>query len=132
MRFVDVEAHAHEMQVGSQTCKSSACALGGRTALLSLSAQFETDLWEAAKGRARFFERRTGGSVPISSSGDAAVSSWSVSQTDPSATLDRVSSPRNNVGWQHVRVPRFNKPARAILKPNNNDSDAAAPGPATR
>ena len=31
----------------------------------------------------------------------------------------------------NVRVPRLSKPARAILKPNNNDSDAAAPGPAT-
>ena len=30
--------------------------------------------------------------------------------------------------WKRlVRVPPLSKPARAILKPNNNDSDAAAP-----
>ena len=30
--------------------------------------------------------------------------------------------------WKRpVRVPPFSKPDRAILKPNNNDSDAAAP-----
>ena len=37
-----------------------------------------------------------------------------------------------NTIWNRlVRVPPLSKPARAILKPNNNDSDAAAPGPAT-
>ena len=128
---MDVEAHAHEMQVGSQTCKSGARALGAARLLKKTTAQFDSERSGSAKGRALFVDVRTRRSVPISAAGDAAASSWSVSQIDPSATPDRVSDPRNNVGWRHVRVPRPSKPDRAILKPNNNDSDAAAPGPAT-
>ena len=110
MRSVDVEAHAHEMQVGSQTCKSSACALGAARLLLKLSVQFNSSLWTLPKGRALVVDEHTRRSVPISAAGDAAASSWSVSQTDPSATLDRVSDPRNNVGWQHVRVQALANP----------------------
>ena len=72
----------------------------GAQLLLSLSAQFETDVVGRCQRRALFVDVRTRRSVPISAAGDASASSWSVSQIDPSATLDRVSEPRNDVGWQ--------------------------------
>ena len=96
---MDVEAHAHEMQVGSQTCKSSARALGAAQVLEKTPAQFDSERLGAARGRALFVDVRTRRLVPISAAGDAAASSWSVSQIDPSVTLDRVSDPRNDVGW---------------------------------
>ena len=110
MRFVDVEAHAHEMQVGSQTCKSSARALGAARLLKKLPAQVDSEPFGAARGRALVVDVRTRRSLPISSSGDAAASSWSVSQTDPSATLDRVNDPLNNVRGRFVGVPRLANP----------------------
>ena len=110
MRFVDVEAHAHEMQVGSQTCKSSARALGAARLLEKVPAQVDSERMGAAKGRALVVDVRTRRSVPISAAGDAVASSWSVSQIDPSATLDRVSDPRNDVGWPHVRAQALANP----------------------
>ena len=108
--FVDVEAHAHEMQVGSQTCKSSARALGAARLLKKLPAHFDSERFGAAKGRALVVDVRTRRSLPISSSGDAAASSWSVSQIDQSATPDRVSNPRNNVRGRLVRVQALANP----------------------
>ena len=61
--------------------------------------QFNSNLGNLPKGRALVVDVRTRQSVPISAAGDAAASSWSVSQIDPSVTLDRVSDPRNDVGW---------------------------------
>ena len=131
MRFVDVEAHAHEMQVGSQTCKSSARALGAARLLKKLPAHFDSERFGAAKGRALVVDVRTRRSVPISAAGDAAASSL---VREPNRSI-RDSGPRIRSPQQRGTVSRTrpgpSKPARAILKPNNNDSDAAAPGPAT-
>ena len=82
MSFVDVESHAHEMQVGSQTCKSDACALGAARLLLKLSVQFNSNLWTLPKTAAQVVDVRTRQSVPISAACDAAASSWSLSQTE--------------------------------------------------
>ena len=78
--------------------------LGAARLSLKLSVQFNSNLGTLPDNRALVVDVRTRRSVPISAAGDAVASSWSVSQTDPSATLDRVSDPRNNVGWRHVRV----------------------------
>ena len=127
-RFVDAESHVASRRLASVwLCKSYAGARAAAQMPMHSLVQPNTDTEDLSDA---FLSCATRG---WRHRGVVQVGDWTLERTKyfHDSSVNTTQHFYDTTWTRLVRVPRLSKPARAILKANNNDSDAAAPGPAT-